>query len=90
MNTTQKTLAITSALGALAMFASVAHAGETKMAKPEMEKCYGVAKAGKNDCAGGGNSCAGWATKDGDKRAFVAVPKGACAKLAGGSLMAGK
>ena len=33
--------------------------------KPAMEKCYGVAKAGKNDCAAGpGTSCAGTSTRD--------------------------
>jgi len=55
-----------------------------------MEKCYGVAAAGKNDCAAGAHSCAGQATKAFDKASFVELPKGACAKLAGGSLMAGK
>jgi uncharacterized membrane protein len=52
----------------------------------DMEKCYGVAKAGKNDCAAGSHSCAGHATKDNDPASFVAVPKGLCEKLAHGSL----
>jgi uncharacterized membrane protein len=49
------------------------------------EKCYGIAKAGKNDCASkvGGNSCAGQTTKDG--QGFIAVPKGTCDKIVGGS-----
>ena len=49
------------------------------------EKCYGIAKAGKNDCASkvAGNSCAGQSTKDG--AGFVAVPKGLCDKIVGGS-----
>ena len=51
----------------------------------EMEKCYGVAKAGKNDCKAGKHSCAGQATKDRDPASFVVVPKGLCDKLAGGS-----
>ena len=34
--------------------------------KGDMEKCYGVAKAGQNDCkAGPGTTCAGTSTKDG-------------------------
>ena len=53
--------------------------------KPAAEKCYGVAKAGKNDCANGVHSCAGQATKDMDKSSFVEVPAGVCAKLSGGS-----
>ncbi len=55
-------------------------------AKTDKEKCYGVAKAGKNDCASkdGSNSCAGSATKDADKNAWLYVPAGLCGKLAGG------
>jgi uncharacterized membrane protein len=47
------------------------------------EKCYGVARAGKNDCKGHANSCAGQASKDGE--GFLAVPKGLCEKLIGGT-----
>jgi uncharacterized membrane protein len=56
--------------------------------KPPMEKCYGIAKAHKNDCAvkNSSHSCAGQATKNGEKDAFVYVPKGACEKIVGGSL----
>jgi uncharacterized membrane protein len=52
----------------------------------KIEKCYGVSKAGKNDCQTATASCAGSSTKDFDKAAFVAVPKGTCDKLAGGNL----
>ena len=54
---------------------------------PEREKCYGVAKAGKNDCAAkdGSNSCAGQAKKDRDPNSWVYAPKGLCDKLAGGN-----
>jgi len=35
------------------------------------EKCYGIARAGKNDCASAGaNSCGGTSKKDGDKKAY--------------------
>lgn len=54
----------------------------------EKEKCYGVAKAGKNDCATGSSSCAGTSKTDGQKDAFIALPKGTCARLVGGSLEA--
>ncbi len=50
------------------------------------EKCYGVAKAGQNDCATASNSCAGTTTSDAQKDAFLYVPAGICAKIAGGSL----
>jgi uncharacterized membrane protein len=52
----------------------------------KIEKCYGVAKAGGNDCQTATASCAGSSTKDGDKAAFVAVPKGTCERLAAGNL----
>jgi len=51
----------------------------------KIEKCYGVNKAGKNDCQTATASCAGSSTKDFDKAAFIAVPTGTCAKLGGGS-----
>jgi uncharacterized membrane protein len=57
-------------------------------AKPATEKCYGVAKAAKNDCAAGAHSCAGQATKDFDKTSYLLVPVGVCGKLAGGDLVA--
>ncbi|HQR51369.1 MAG TPA: DUF2282 domain-containing protein [Methylophilaceae bacterium] len=47
-----------------------------------------MVKAGKNDCATSTNSCAGTATKDGDKEAWVYVPKGTCSKIVGGTILA--
>jgi len=63
-----------------------ANAAEQKIA---MEKCFGIAKAGMNDCSSNksAHSCAGQATKNNDPKDFVAVPKGTCAKIAGGHLM---
>jgi len=76
-------------LGALALSAVAASA--QPVAQPSgSEKCYGVAKAAKNDCAAGAHSCAGQSTMNMDKSSFVYLPKGACAKIAGGSTMAGK
>ncbi len=56
------------------------------LAAGDKEKCYGVAAAGKNDCATKSSSCAGTSKVDNQGDAFVAVPKGLCEKLAGGSL----
>lgn len=42
--------------------------------KEGSEKCYGIAKAGKNDCAANGHSCAAQAKTDGDKNEWIAVP----------------
>ena len=54
--------------------------------KVEKEKCYGVVEAGKNDCSTKTSSCAGSSNTDSQKDAFIAVPKGLCEKLTGGSL----
>jgi uncharacterized membrane protein len=76
-------------LSALALSAVAARA--QPVAQPGgYEKCYGIAKAAKNDCAAGAHSCAGQATMNMDKSSFVFLPKGACAKIAGSSMMAGK
>ena len=51
------------------------------------EKCYGIALAGKNDCAStGNNSCGGTSRSNNDPAAWVYVPQGMCARIAGGSL----
>lgn len=50
--------------------------------KSEMEKCYGVAMAGKNDCAAGpGTTCAGTSKADYQGNAWKNVPKGTCATM---------
>lgn len=57
----------------------------TYAADPTKEKCYGVAKAGQNDCANmaGIHSCAGQAKTDHDAGEWKLVAKGTCAKLGG-------
>jgi uncharacterized membrane protein len=57
-----------------------------RMQRHNLEKCYGVAARGKNDCGEGAHSCIGQATHDRDKASFVLLPKGDCQKIAGGSL----
>ncbi len=52
----------------------------------EQERCYGVAKAGKNDCATSSSVCSGSAKQDNQKDAWIYVPKGTCLKVAGGTL----
>ncbi|MEH6625256.1 MAG: DUF2282 domain-containing protein [Motiliproteus sp.] len=70
--------------GIIAMGASLITA--PALAAGDKEKCYGVAAAGKNDCATKMGSCAGTSKMDHQADAFLAVPKGMCGKLAGGSL----
>ena len=50
------------------------------------EKCYGIAKKGKNDCQTAKSSCAGTSTRDNQGDAWIYVPKGTCEKIVGGSL----
>jgi uncharacterized membrane protein len=80
-----KSLAIAAAVGSLIALA----AGPVHSAEPSKEKCYGVAKAGQNDCAANGHSCAGQSKVDNDPTEWKFVPKGECEKL-GGSLQAAK
>ncbi|WP_374570546.1 DUF2282 domain-containing protein [Phenylobacterium sp.] len=84
MKTAQTALAA-AAFAALAFGA--AHAAEKdKMASdsmaPAMEKCYGVAKAGHNDCkAGAGTTCAGTSKADYQGNAWKNVPAGTCTSI---------
>ena len=52
----------------------------------DTEKCYGIAKGGKNDCQTATHSCAGTSTKDADPSSWIAVPAGTCERIVGGSL----
>lgn len=54
-------------------------------AADEQEKCFGVAKAGQNDCASsnGAHGCSGLATVDNDLHEWKYVAKGTCEKIGG-------
>ncbi len=82
---TTKVLALTAISTALSL--SAISLAPTPVQAKEMEKCYGVVKAGHNDCANaaGTHSCAGHATTDGDAGEWLLLPKGTCDKLVGGS-----
>ena len=61
----------------------VAGAATAQAQSTPKEKCYGVSKAGQNECAAGKNSCAGTSKKDNDPSAWKLVPKGTCEKMGG-------
>jgi uncharacterized membrane protein len=62
-----------------AIVAGAATAPAAAQQKPAMEKCYGIVKAGQNDCAAGpGTSCAGTSTRDYQGDAWKLVAKGTC------------
>jgi len=71
------------AAGALA-FAANGIAADTDHSKEE--KCAGVIKAGKNDCATSNNQCHGHVTVDRSPEAWIYVPKGVCEKISGAHL----
>jgi uncharacterized membrane protein len=68
----------------LALEAS-AQGGPAPVPKFDHEKCYGVAKAGKNDCQTANSSCAGTSKRASQGDAWVYLPKGSCDKVVGGS-----
>ena len=70
--------ALAGSLAAALAVASAAKAGPAP-AQPGADKCYGVALAGKNDCAAGAaHSCAGTSTVDYDAASWKYVAKGTC------------
>jgi uncharacterized membrane protein len=77
---------LTLAAAALAALSTSAFAADDKMAADKMaatEKCYGVALAGKNDCAAGaGTTCAGTSKVDYQGNSWKSVPKGTCTEIA--------
>ena len=79
----QNLIAATAITGIIALGATLASA---PAAAGSREKCYGVAAAGQNDCATNNSSCAGTSKTDNQGDAFIAIPKGLCSKLTGGSL----
>ena len=81
-----KTVMLAAAIGSLVALGSRAIAAAED---PAIEKCYGVAKAGKNDCAGPGHVCAGLAKTDGNPAEYVNLPKGTCERIVGGILKGG-
>ena len=79
---------IASALAAAVAAPSLAsaQAGPAPTPSFQAEKCYGIAKAGQNDCAStGNNSCAGTSTVNADPKAWVYVPAGYCDRIVNAS-----
>lgn len=82
------TLALASALvgGGIALTAATSvNAGPAEQPGYKFEKCFGVAKAGKNDCQTATSSCAGTSKRDAQTDAWIYVPTGTCDRLVGGS-----
>jgi uncharacterized membrane protein len=80
---------MSSALGGVIALGLLTASTQALAEKPKMEKCYGVVKAGKNDCQTNTSACAGTSKKDGQKDAWLYLPKGSCEKIVSGSLKKG-
>jgi uncharacterized membrane protein len=82
----RRTLALAAAAALATLAAGTVTAQDMKKdgdkSKPEMEKCYGVSMAGKNDCAAGpGTTCAGTSKVDFQGNSWKYVPKGTCTTM---------
>jgi len=77
-----------SAVGSALSLALVALAQAAPAPAPafKSEKCYGVAKAGKNDCQTSNSTCAGTSRRDNQGDAWIYLPAGTCERIVGGSL----
>jgi uncharacterized membrane protein len=84
MNATR--LLIGSAIAAAtSIAAATASAGPAPKPEFSFEKCFGIVKAGLNDCQTATHSCAGTTTADNQGDSWIYVPAGTCAKITGGS-----
>ena len=85
-STIAKTILAGAVAACIAVPAINAIAGSHKKAA---EKCYGISKKAKNDCAGSGHSCAGQAKTSGSPTEWIYVMKGNCKRIVGGKLTSG-
>ncbi|MGV9010126.1 BufA1 family periplasmic bufferin-type metallophore [Brevundimonas sp.] len=70
------------AAGATAAAAQSSQNNNRQAPAPAVEKCYGVAMAGKNDCAAGpGTTCAGTSVRNYQGNAWKNVPAGTCTSI---------
>lgn len=76
---------VTAALSSLLAIGTLSASAQANAAE-KPEKCYGVVKAGKNDCQTSSSSCAGTTKQDGQADAWIYLPQGTCDKIVGGSL----
>ena len=80
----QQTTLQAAVAGLLALgFAASTAMAATAAPQPTKDKCYGVAKAGQNDCAADKHACAGQSTVDKDPTSWKYVDKGTCEKMGG-------
>jgi uncharacterized membrane protein len=69
--------------GLLALGLAAAASAEPVKQPSGTEKCYGIAKAGQNDCGTAKHACAALGKGDGNPAEWKYVPKGTCASMGG-------
>jgi len=67
----------------LAVLPAAAHEPTHTEQPPGTEQCYGVAKAGENNCGTPKHACGAMSTRDKDPAEWKYVPQGTCKKLGG-------
>ena len=85
---TKKALIATAVGGLVALAQLALYAQPAPTPSFAAEKCFGIAKAGKNDCAANGHACQGQGKADSNAREWIYVPSGTCERIVGGSLAA--
>ena len=85
MKTSQLLIASAVAAALTLPYASLSQTGPAPKPKFQSEKCFGIAKAGQNDCQTANSSCAGTSKRDQQGDAWIYMPTGACDKVVGGS-----
>ena len=89
MNSNQKIATLVAGAFVAALGVAAVAQAQTPAKPPsfQAEKCFGIAKAGANDCASAGNnSCGGTSRVAADGKAWMYVPAGTCNRMVGGSL----
>ncbi len=89
MNTASRLVVASALAAAVAGVAGIQALPTAAQAQGNIERCYGIAKAGKNDCQTAKSSCAGTSKTDRQADAWIAVPRGTCDKIVGGKLSVG-
>lgn len=77
--------AVAGALAAGVAGVALGQSGPAPTPTFKAEKCFGIAKAAKNDCQTSASACAGTSKRDNQADAWIYVPQGTCDKIVGGS-----
>ena len=80
---TRKAMLQSAVAGVLALAIAQGAAAQAKEKESAKEKCYGIAKAGQNDCGTAKHTCAGKSTKANAPDEWKYVAKGTCQSLGG-------